>query len=157
MRNIIKTSKKKPLVITALILFVFGIIVVAILIGPPFNGLLGFTVKSTIKANWGVQIPNEFKELYNKSTESFHGDGGRYTVYITSKQSDFVSDFTSTMSKEIEDFVRETGIIIDVPFEYQPDFNASYTWKKLESNNTNTLVMLYAPETMNLFIVQYFS
>ena len=152
-----KSSKKKPQIITALILLVLGIIVVAILIGPFLNGVLGFTEKSAIRANWGVQIPNEFKEEYTKSTESHHGDGGRYTVYLTSKQSDFTSDFSSTRSKEIEDFVRETAIRLDVPSEYQPDLSASYTWTKLEKSDTNTLVMIYTPETMRLFVVQFFS
>jgi len=156
-RNIKKSSKKKPLIITVLILFVLGIIVVAILIGPFFNGVLGFTEKSAIRANWGVQVPNEFKEEYTKSTESFHGDGGRYTVYLASKQSDFTSDFSSTRSNEIEDFVRETGISLDVPSEYQPDLSANYTWTKLEKSDANTLVMIYSPETMRLFVVQFFS
>jgi len=156
-RKIKKSSKKKPLIITVLILFVLGIIAMAILIGHSINGVLGFTEKSAIRVNWGVQIPIEFRELFNKSTESFHGDGGRYTVYMASKQSDFLSDFTATKSREIEAFVSETGISLDVPSEYQPDLSASYTWTKLENNDTNTLVMLYTPETMRLFVVQFFS
>jgi len=73
------------------------------------------------------------------------------------KQSDFTSGFSATKSKEIEDFVRETGISLDVPSEYQSDLSASYTWTKLEKNVTNTLVMLYIPETLRLFVVQFIS
>jgi len=153
-------SKKKPIVITLLSLFLLAALVVAATNRCSFTGGLsfpGFTEKSAIRANWGVQVPNEFKEEYTKSTASFHGDGGRYTVYQASKQSDFTSDFSSTRSKEIEDFVCEMGISLEVPPEYQPDLGTNYTWIKLEKNDTNTLVMLYIPENMRLFVVQFFS
>ena len=153
-------SKKKPIVITLLCLFLLAAFVVATIVRCSSTGGLSFpgsTEKSAIKANWGVQVPNEFKEEYTKSTESFHRDGGRYTVYQASKQSDFTSDFSSTRSKEIEDFVREIGISLEVPPEYQPDLGTDYTWTKLEKNDTNTLVMLYTPEDMRLFVVQFFS
>ena len=78
-------SKKKPIVITLLCLFLPAAFAVAALVRCSSTGGLsfpGFTEKSAIKANWGVQVPNEFKEEYNKNTVSFHGDVGRYTVHF---------------------------------------------------------------------------
>ena len=138
-----------------LLLFVLATIILIIL-GYSYFVNTVITEKSLIESNWGITIPNDYEEIFNKNTQSFHGDGARYTVYNTSRQNYFTSNFTSTKDKNLEVFVSEIKLNLAVPIEYQPDLRSGYTWIEYKGDNSNSkLVMLYNPGSTRLFVIQY--
>ncbi len=83
----------------------------------------------TFELNWGIILPNDFKEEYYIDTgTSFHGDGQRYSIF---KGNNFMTSLKEEKNSELESEVSNLYNSLNVPKEKQIDFSHKYSWVKI--------------------------
>lgn len=108
--------------------------------------------------NWGVNIPKELHlESYYDTGKSFHGDGIRFAVYSSDEDisEQFLSDFSTEPSEDVQNDVIKELSVLEVPFEEYPNFKHSCTVKTLEKYS-NKLYLIYDYADNNLYVLQHF-
>lgn len=113
--------------------------------------------------NWAIMLPENMKEEFRKSEDSWYGDGIRYAVFkLEQEPTEFLSDFSNEKSAEIEagvcKFLLEAKFRI--PKKHLPDFDNDYLYKHIQReyyNSYDHCYMLYFPSSLKLAVCQYFA
>lgn len=110
------------------------------------------------EANWDVELPTNFTEIYRqKDPRSFHGDGRSYTIYeVSDLQDTFFNDFSNVKNIEIENEAIELFSQLKVPVNRQPDLKANYKWKAFRKYN-NFLCLILDPEDSKIYFIEELS
>lgn len=142
---------------TCLILLIEIMIPLTIIVIIPFllycYGHFTITVKKVYETNWGISLPDGMKLLNDKNTESFHGDGYRFTVYSISKEKKYFTGYKTSKNKEIEETCKTIISSLRVESKYIPHFNENYVWTKYKKYNDN-LIIIYFPNQKRLYLFQ---
>ncbi len=124
--------------------------------------------REAFEANWGIDLPENMRKIYKKSTTTFFNDSIRYAVFEVNDEEFFASDFSEEKNEELEDYIAqelpEKGGELKINHKYFPDFDKEYIWRTEEKDFSTSdrigekwkLSMIYFPETSELVIYQYF-
>ncbi len=122
-----KTRKKLKKAMMLSLIIIAGLVVFSI-------GLYKYmcnymNTAKTFELNWGITLPNDFKEEYYIDTgASFHGDGKRYSVF---KGNSFLTTLETGKNEELESEISNLYISLNIPKENQIDFSHQYSWTKI--------------------------
>ena len=118
---------------------------------------------STIEKNWGLRLPDGYREVYSADTgASFHGDGVRYHVFQYEEgaalpdaawgEAGGPTIYASGVTAAAEDFI---GELEDLPAQWRipyADCVAAY-----DSQEDNSELLLFLNETTRtLYVVERF-
>lgn len=104
----------------------------------------------TFELNWGIILPNDFKEEYYIDTgASFHGDGQRYSTFTGSN---FMTSLKEENNNELESEISDLYVSLNVPKEEQIDFSHNYSWIKIpQKNDERNYIYCIFDEEINKF------
>jgi len=151
-----ENAKKRSLKTIIIVLSLVGIILLAGLFGM-YNFMKNYmSTAKTFKYNWGIIIPNDFKEEYYTDTgASFGGDGERYTIYSGTK---FTMDFNTENNEDLEDTIKFMYEKLNIPKDKQIDFSHEYQWKKINDRDDkrDVLYIIYDQELNKYYFYELF-
>ena len=113
------------------------------------------SVARTFELNWGVILPNDFKEEYHVETApSFHGDGVRYSVF---KGNNFMTDLNNQKNEELELEIKEAFKSLNIPETQQIDFSNNYSWTKIigDFDKRNYMYIIYDKEVNKFYFYEF--
>lgn len=127
------------------------------------------THKSQYEHNWQLQLPSTFKELDQYTNQGgFRGDGVRYTIFRTKEKQlasiaqpyggrkrieQYSGDNLHDNERDIQKYVEDTLLPLDVPEDKTPDFNGVYSWQDF-TYESDRLVVLYYPNKNICYFVE---
>jgi len=151
-----ENAKKRSLKTIIIVLSLVGIVLLAGLFGM-YNFMKNYmSTAKTFKYNWGIIIPNDFKEEYYTDTgASFGGDGERYTIYSGTK---FTMDFNTENNEDLEDTIKFMYEKLNIPKDKQIDFSHEYQWKKINDRDDkrDVLYIIYDQELNKYYFYELF-
>lgn len=151
-----ENAKKRSLKTIIIVLSLVGIVLLAGLFGM-YNFMKNYmSTAKTFKYNWGIIIPNDFKEEYYTDTgASFGGDGERYTIYSGTK---FTMDFNTENNEDLEDTIKFMYEKLNVPKDKQIDFSHEYQWKKINDRDDkrDVLYIIYDQKLNKYYFYELF-
>jgi len=151
-----ENAKKRSLKTIIVVLSLVGIVLFAGLFGM-YNFMKNYmSTAKTFKYNWGIIIPNDFKEEYYTDTgASFGGDGERYTIYSGTK---FTMDFNTENNEDLEDTIKSMYEQLNIPKDKQIDFSHEYQWKKINDRDDkrDVLYIIYDQELNKYYFYELF-
>lgn len=122
---------------------------------------------TTLRANWGIDLPRGYTELYGHSIPSFHGDGVRYHVLDypfgneTSHWTDRIWKIEQLFYNQEKptqnqlDSIYELLEQADISQEYIPDFSTYPLITQKQDDNSRLYLMLDST-TGTIYIVEDF-
>ncbi|MEK3718413.1 hypothetical protein [Paenibacillus sp. FSL R7-0333] len=121
------------------------------------------------ESNWQLQLPSEFKELDQYTNQGgFRGEGVRYTIFRTKEKQlstivkpyggrkiieQYSGDNLDDNERDIQKYVEDTLLRLDVPEDKTPDFNGVYSWQDF-NYESDRLVVLYYPNKNICYFVE---
>lgn len=126
-------------------------VIIIILIG----NVQHYSLEYTFKANWDIQIPPSYEEVYHFSPQSFHGDGTRYTILQYNQDISSSFDFVPvTLShKEIfYELLNQTEK--ETPKELYPSCINQQIY--IQKSELDSLYMIYDANDFKLYIIEDF-
>lgn len=151
-----ENAKKRSLKTIIIVLSLVGIVLLAGLFGM-YNFMKNYmSTAKTFKYNWGIIIPNDFKEEYYTDTgASFGGDGERYTIYSGTK---FTMDFNTENNEDLEDTIKFMYEKLNIPKDKQIDFSHEYQWKKINDRDDkrDVLYIIYDQKLNKYYFYELF-
>lgn len=143
-------KEKKAIIICCVVIAVL----VAISAGLYIAGNVYYSSERIYEQTWNIELPDGMKKEFEEKTDnSFHGDGIRYTKYSVKEAENSLSDFKSEKDATIESAISEYLSTINIASEHQPNWGHNYTWKHIEKYE-NHLYMIYDQQTNELFVLQ---
>ncbi len=154
------------------ILILLGIILVPILLYY-FGGSIP-TQKYIYEINWDIDIPSDYKPIYqSQDKHDFQGKGNRYTIFTTNEidNSNLITlqknakniqvyngssndpNSNNSGNTEIETFVQSVISGLNIPKSQEPVFTQYYLWQKFVRYG-KTLVVLYFPDRNQVFFIE---
>lgn len=128
--------------------------VVTISAGLYIAGNVYYSSKRIYEQTWNIELPDGMKQEFEEKTDnSFHGDGIRYTTYSVKEAENSFNDFKSEKDSTVESAISEYLNIIKIASEQQPNWEHNYTWIHIEKYE-NHLYMIYDQQTNELFVLQ---
>ncbi|HAK42599.1 MAG TPA: hypothetical protein DCM59_07720 [Clostridium sp.] len=115
------------------------------------------TYSNIIQANWEIELPLEYKEIYSiDSRHSFLGDGERYHIFEYANK-DKVEEVLSWQSGK--NIIMESSIIsilkaLKVPDEYIPKLESDYKYYFKTKSDSSMLYMVFSEEANRVYIVE---
>lgn len=115
------------------------------------------TYSSTIQANWEVELPLEYKEIYSiDSGPSFLGDGKRYHIYEYANRDEIEEVLNWQSGKNI---IMESSVIsilkdLKVPDEYIPKLESDYKYYFKAESDSSMLYIVFSEEANRVYIVE---
>lgn len=115
------------------------------------------TYSNIIQANWEIELPLEYKEIYSiDSGHSFLGDGERYHIFEYANK-DKVEEVLSWQSGK--NIIMESSIIsilkaLKVPDEYIPKLESDYKYYFKTKSDSSMLYMVFSEEANRVYIVE---
>jgi hypothetical protein len=115
------------------------------------------TYSNIIQANWEVELPLEYKEIYSiDSGPSFLGDGKRYHIFEYANK-DKVEEILSWQSGK--NIIMESSIIsilkdLKVPDEYIPKLDGDYKYYFKTKSDSSMLYIVFSEEANRVYIVE---
>lgn len=134
---------------------IFGVLIAVVIVA----GLLrisSYGYAKVISLNWGIKLPGDYAEIYEKDTGSSpHGDGIRYHIFEynnTDKIEDSVSwkEITAYVATATE-FLNE----LSVPESQYTDFKHCLCYYSKQADNSE-LIMFYEQDTGKVYIIEFF-
>ena len=113
------------------------------------------SVAKTFELNWGIILPNDFKEEYYVDTgASFHGDGERYSVF---KGNNFMTSLKKEKNQELESVISKLYISLKVSKENQINFSHQYSWTKIISkdDDRNYIYCIFDEEANKFYFYEF--
>ena len=113
------------------------------------------SVAKTFELNWGIILPNDFKEEYYVDTgASFHGDGERYSVF---KGNNFMTSLKKEKNQELESVISKLYISLKVSKENQINFSHQYSWTKIISkdDDRNYIYCIFDEEVNKFYFYEF--
>ena len=113
------------------------------------------SVAKTFEQNWGIILPNDFKEEYYVDTgASFHGDGERYSVF---KGNNFMTSLKKEKNQELESVISKLYISLKVSKENQIIFSHQYSWTKIISkdDDRNYIYCIFDEEANKFYFYEF--
>lgn len=145
-KNRIK-SKSNKLIVSLLVVIV---LLVAFSIGF-YKYMCNYkSTAKTFELNWGITLPNDFKEEYYIDTgASFHGDGQRYSIFTGNN---FLTSLKEENNEKLESEISNLYIVLNVPKENQIDFSHQYSWTKIyQENDKSSYIYCILDKEINKF------
>jgi len=108
----------------------------------------------TFELNWGITLPNDFKEEYYIDTgASFHGDGKRYSIF---KGSNFMTSLKEEKNSELENEIYDLYDSLNVPKENQINFSHQYSWIRIfqKDDDRNYIYCIFDKETNKFYFYE---
>lgn len=154
--NIAVEKKKAKTKLRKIILFLIIVIIflVACTIGLYKYMCNYMSVTKTFELNWGIILPNDFKEEYYIDTgKSFHGDGQRYSVFTGDN---FLTSLKDEKNKDLENEISNLYILLKVPKEKQIDFSHQYSWLKInqKDDDRNYIYCIFDKEIKKFYFYE---
>jgi len=115
------------------------------------------TYSNVIQANWEVELPLEYKEIYSiDSGPSFLGDGQRYHIFEYANKDEIEEVLNWQSGKNI---IMESSIIsilkaLKVPDEYIPKLERDYKYYFKTKNDSSMLYIVFSEEANRVYIVE---
>ncbi|WP_340026558.1 hypothetical protein MHI24_15890 [Paenibacillus sp. FSL K6-1096] len=125
--------------------------------------------KNQYEHNWQLQLPSKFKELDQYTNQGgFRGEGTRYTIFRTEEKQlssilkpysgrkvieQYSGDSLHDNERDIQKYVEDTLLSLDVPEDKVPDFNGVYSWQDF-NYESDRLVVLYFPNKKICYFVE---
>lgn len=151
-----ENAKKRSLKTIIIVLSLVGIVLLTGLFGM-YNFMKNYmSTAKTFKYNWGIIIPNDFKEEYYTDTgASFGGDGERYTIYSGTK---FTMDFNTENNEDLENTIKFMYEKLNIPKDKQIDFSHEYQWKKINDRDDkrDVLYIIYDQKLNKYYFYELF-
>lgn len=137
---------------------ILSLIIIILLIG----FIIGFykymcnymNTAKTFELNWGLVLPNDFKEEYYIDTgASFHGDGQRYSIFTGNN---FLTTLKEEKNEQLENEITSLYTSLKVPQEKQIDFSHQYSWTKIlqKDDNRNYIYCIYDEEINKFYFFE---
>lgn len=141
---------------------------VAIPAGLYIAGTNYFSTRHIYEGNWNITIPYTFKEKYNKASPTgFHGDGERYTIFVSNNSKGFTdrNKFTEKPNAEIKPYIYRVMDELNIPKDKRVPTGKKYKWFKKEhrwpvtgkfqlGDNGDVLVILWFEDTHSYYFVE---
>jgi hypothetical protein len=155
-------KSKKPLLI---------IITLGIILFPLFLFFLGKNIPSSggiYEMNWNINIPKDFKLIYQKlDKHDFQGKGIRYTLFETKETVSFplivmanhpeirtkYGNSQSSDIKTIENSFQQIIIDLNTSVGYFPELDSYYEWQQFVKNDSS-LIVIYDPGRGRIFFAE---
>lgn len=151
---------------------IFTIIILGIILVPVLVYYFGVSIptqKYIYESNWDIDIPSNYKSIYqSQDKHDFQGKGNRYTIFTTNEidNSNLITlqksskniqvcngNSTDLNHNEIEAFVRAVTSALNIPEYREPKFTHYYLWQKFIQYG-KTLVVLYFPDRDQVFFIE---
>lgn len=133
--NIVKKENRvrKKLNIVILVSLIIIIFLITFSIGLYRYMCSYMSTAKTFELNWGIILPNDFKEEYYIDTgASFHGDGQRYSIF---EGNNFMTTLKEEKNHQLENEITNLYDSLNVPKENQINFSHKYSWIKIFQKN----------------------
>ena len=148
-----RTRKKLKKVVIAFMIVIMLLIISMIGL---YKYMCSFmSVSKTFELNWGIILPNDFKEEYYTDTgASFHGDGIRYSVF---EGNNFMTSLKEEKDEKLENEISELYISLNTPKEYQIDFSHKYIWTKViqKDDERNYIYCIFDEEISKFYFYEF--
>jgi len=121
------------------------------------------------ESNWDIDIPSDYKLIYNSQDKhDFQGKGYRYTIFTvkeidnsalitlpknTNKIQIYNGNSSDSINNDIEEFVQTVASYVNISKGNEPEFEEYYLWQKLIKYG-DTLVVIYFPNSNKVFFVE---
>jgi len=112
------------------------------------------TTSKMFELNWGIILPNDFKEEYYIDTGvSFHGDGQRYSIF---KGNHFMTSLETERNEELENEISNLYVSLNIPKENQIDFSHPYSWTKIfqKEDHRNYIYCIFDAEIHTFYFYE---
>ncbi len=127
-----------------------------------------------IEISWDISLPKNMTMEFHTQTESFNGDGVRYTVfYLIEDSADFLEDFSresiGSVETKIDQIIDGTYQInqiaesLGIPENFLPNWNAEYFWKYIGKNYrepygyNDELYIIYFTDSKSFIFCEHFT
>jgi len=115
------------------------------------------TYSNIIQANWEVELPLEYKEIYSiDSGPSFLGDGERYHIFEYANKEEIGEALNWQSGKNI---IMESSVIsilkaLKIPDEYMPKLENDYKYYFKTESDSSMLYIIFSEEANRVYIVE---
>ena len=115
------------------------------------------TYSNIIQANWEVELPLEYKEIYSiDSGPSFLGDGERYHIFEYANKDEIEEALNWQSGKNI---IMESSVIsilkaLKVPDECMPKLENDYKYYFKAESDSSMLYIVFSEEANRVYIVE---
>ena len=112
---------------------------------------------SAIYANWSIQLPNSYTEVYSTNDgQSFNGDGRRYHVFQYEDINDIENSLNWKTNKNtiVENQVIEIMYNLDIDDMYLLSFDQTYKYVEKYDGDGSSLFLILVEDM--LYIVEEF-
>lgn len=110
---------------------------------------------SAIYANWSIQLPSSYTEVYSTNDgQSFNGDGRRYHVFQYEDINDIENSLDWKMNKNtiVENLVKETLNTLNIDKDYDLNFNQTYKYVEKYDGDGSSLFLILIEDM--LYVVE---
>lgn len=148
-------KRGRRIIITACVIVIC--ICIAILLQPLYR------YSRTVYTNWKYDLPVTYREVYEYSEPSFHGDGYRYHVFQYWKSKKAIEQLYTRESADKSEKELDSDITIisewldemDVPENVRPDYKECL-WQSAKQEDGSVIYLLWNPKTFTLYIAESF-
>ena len=110
-----KQKKKLKKIVVVLLSIIFLLIISCFTVYKYVNDYA--SVSKTFEKNWGIVLPNDFKEEYHTNTGiGFHGDGEHYSIF---EGTNFLTELKEEKNEELESEISKLYKTLNIPKEKQ--------------------------------------
>lgn len=109
--------------------------------------------------NWGIMLPNDWKEIYEyQSDSSSLGDGERYHVFECDDFETVANDIDWEKSKNenVENMILSTIEGFSIKSDYVINFQSEYEYFYKQKNDNSKLLIVHILESNLVYIIENF-
>jgi hypothetical protein len=126
-------------------------------------GELYFTTEKVFELDWGLDIPDDFNEVYRISHVGVWGDGPRFTVYkedegkVWAQSQHFQYAKSLQIEAEASRVLVELNAGINIEKDMVPFFDKDYLWSfRYAEDHESELIIIYFPDERQYYFIEMF-